>query len=353
MSYVSSAERYEDPSIRRSGRSGLQLPPLSLGLWQNFGHDRPFAAQREMVLGAFDRGVFHFDLANNYGPPPGSAESGFGRLLRTDLAPYRDELVISTKAGWNMHPGPYGSGGSRKYLLSSLDRSLERLGIDAVDVFYSHRPDPGTPLEETAAALDHVVRSGRAHYVGVSSYSADASRDMARLLRDLGTPLAIHQPSYSMLNRWIEEDGLLDVAEDEGFGIIGFSPLAQGLLTDKYLRGIPEGARGAQPGSFTGDALTDDLRDRLSALAALAERRGQSLAQLAIAWALRDARVTSLVAGASRLSQLEENLGALAGPELDEAEIAEIDGLAVDAGIDLWRSARLGGALPPLSAKTS
>lgn len=352
MSYVASEDRYESVPIRRSGRSGLQLPALSLGLWQNFGNDRDSSTQRETVLDAFDAGVFHFDLANNYGPPYGQAEVNFGKILRGDLAQYRDELVISTKAGWDMQPGPYGSGGSRKYLVESLDRSLDRLGLDRVDLFYHHRPDPGTPLEETARALDYIVRSGRAHYVGISSYSAAASRTMATLLRELGTPLAIHQPSYSMVNRWIETDGLLDVAAEEGFGIIGFTPLAQGMLTDKYVTGIPEGSRAAErDGSFTNQALTPDFVERLRALAALAAGRGQSLAQLAIAWALRDERVTSLVAGASRSSQFQENLAATHNTDFTEAELAEIDSLAVDAGIDLWADPRLGGALPPMSAR--
>ncbi|MGO3147330.1 MAG: aldo/keto reductase [Leucobacter sp.] len=352
MSYDASADRYDLTPIRRSGRSGLQLPALSLGLWQNFGSDREFATQRETVLNAFDRGVFHFDLANNYGPPFGQAEVNFGRILRDDLAAYRDELIISTKAGWDMHPGPFGSGGSRKYLVESLDRSLARLGLDRVDLFYHHRPDPGTPLEETAAALDYIVRSGRAHYIGISSYSADSSRTMAKLLRELGTPLAIHQPSYSMVNRWIETDGLLDVAEDEGFGVIGFTPLAQGMLTDKYIKGIPEGSRAADAeGSFTSQALTREFVDRLRALAEIAAKRGQSLAQLAIAWALRDERVTSLVAGASSSAQFEENLAAVAQTDFTPAELSEIDALAIDANIDLWADPRLGGALPAMSAR--
>lgn len=356
MGYAASEDRYDTTPIRRSGRSGLQLPALSLGLWQNFGDDREFGTQRETVLSAFDRGVFHFDLANNYGPPRGQAEVNFGRILEKDLAPYRDEIVIATKAGWDMQPGPYGSGGSRKYLIDSLDRSLERMGIDNVDVFYHHRPDPGTPLEETAAALDYAVRSGRTHYVGISSYSAEASREMARLLRDLGTPLAIHQPSYSLVNRWVETDGLLEAAEQEGFGIIGFTPLAQGLLTNKYLKGIPEGSRAADSdGSFTSTALTPELIEKLRALADIAARRDQSLAQLAIAWALRDSRVTSLVAGASSAAQLEENLGATLNTDFTEAELSEIDALVLDSsagtGVDLWADPRLGGALPPITAR--
>lgn len=335
------------------------MPLLSLGLWQNFGDDREFSSQRETVLGAFDRGMFHFDLANNYGPPYGQAEVNFGRVLRNDLSGYRDELIISTKAGWDMHPGPFGSGGSRKYLVESLDRSLARMCTDHVDVFYHHRPDPGTPLEETAAALDFIVRSGRAHYVGISSYSADSSRVMARLLRDLGTPLTIHQPSYSMLNRWIETQDLLGVAEEEGFGVIGFTPLAQGMLTDKYVGGIPEGSRAAAQGSsFTRRVLQDDVGTvRLKELAAIAASRGQSLAQMALAWALRDERVTSLVAGASRFSQFEENLGALENLTFSLEELAAIDeivGAVVSpggAGVDLWAAPREGGSLPEITAR--
>lgn len=350
MSYAASPERYDRTPIRRSGRSGLQLPALSLGLWQNFGNTRDPLTQRSTVLDAFDAGVFHFDLANNYGPLGGQAEINFGRILREDLAAHRDEIVISTKAGWAMQAGPFGTGGSRKYLVESLDRSLQRMDVDRVDVFYHHRPDPETPLAETAAALDFIVRSGRAHYVGISSYGAEASREMAALLRGLGTPLAIHQPSYSMMNRWIEADGLLDVAAEEGFGVIGFSPLAQGMLTDKYLAGIPEGSRAAAGGSFNAQALTGEVIERLRGLAAIAEARGQSLAQLAISWALRDARVTSLVAGASSSAQFTENLAALARTDFTAAEVAEIDEFAVDAGIDLWREARLGGPLPDISA---
>ena len=353
--YRPDADRYDLVPVRRSGRSGLQLPLLSLGLWQNFGDDRDYATQRETVLDAFDRGVFHFDLANNYGPPYGQAEVNFGRILREDLAPYRDELVISTKTGWDMQPGPYGVGGSRKYLVESLDRSLARLGLDRVDLFYHHRPDPGTPFEETAAALDHIVRSGRAHYIGISSYSAAASGEMARMLRELGTPLAIHQPSYSMLNRWIETDGLLDVAAAEGFGIIGFTPLAQGLLSDKYLGGIPAGSRGAEAGgSFTKLALTPELLERLRALAEVAVGRGQSLAQLALSWALRDERVTSLVAGASSAAQFEENLGATTRTAFADDELAAIEAALAgfdEAGIDLWAPPRLGGGLPDITAR--
>jgi L-glyceraldehyde 3-phosphate reductase len=302
MSYTAASDRYDRMVYRRTGRSGLKLPLLSLGLWQNFGDDRPFDDQRAIVRRAFDLGITHFDLANNYGPPYGAAEANFGRLLAEDLAPYRDEIVVSTKAGWDMWPGPYGVGGSRKYLIASLDQSLRRLGLDHVDIFYSHRPDPDTPLDETARALDHAVRSGRARYVGISSYGAEATREMARLLGALGTPLLIHQPSYSMLNRWIESDGLLDAAGELGFGIIGFTALAQGMLTGKYLGGVPEDSRAAAGGSLDQSMLSDETRGRVRALAAIAERRGQSLAQLALAWALRDERVTSLVIGASRVA---------------------------------------------------
>lgn len=348
MSYSAASDRYDRLQYRRSGRSGLQLPLLSLGLWQNFGDDRPFELQRAIVRRAFDRGVTHFDLANNYGPPYGAAEANFGRLLASDLAPYRDEVVVSTKAGWDMWPGPHGVGGSRKYLVASLDRSLGRLGLDYVDVFYHHRPDPGAPLEETAAALDAIVRSGKALYVGISSYSAEQSREMARLLAELGTPLTIHQPSYSMLNRWIETGGLLDAADDLGFGVIGFTALAQGLLTGKYLGGVPEGSRGASAGSFDRAVLTDGTVGHLRALNEIAAARGQSLAQLALAWALRDERVTSLVIGASSVAQLDENLDALDRPDFDADELAAIDDHAVEAGVDLWADARDGGPLPVL-----
>jgi L-glyceraldehyde 3-phosphate reductase len=350
MSFDDETSRYDRTAVRRVGRSGLHLPLLSLGLWQNFGDDRPHATQRELVLGAFERGIFHFDLANNYGPPYGAAERNFGRILQSDLATHRDELIISTKAGWDMWPGPHGAGASRKHLVASLDRSLERLGVERVDIFYTHRPDPRTPLEETAAALDHIVRSGRADYVGMSSYSAAASRELAGLLRQLGTPVTIHQPSYSMLNRWVEEEGLLDAAAEEGFGVIGFTALAQGMLTDKYLEGVPEGSRAASPGSSSSSALTDELRESLRGLAEIAAGRGQSLAQMALAWALRDPRVTSLVAGASRLSQLDENWRALERLDFEAGELAAIDELLdrADADVDLWRDARQGGEVPLL-----
>ncbi|HEY2700143.1 MAG TPA: L-glyceraldehyde 3-phosphate reductase [Pseudonocardiaceae bacterium] len=345
MSYLPDPARYDGGMrYRRSGRSGLDLPLLSLGMWHNFGDDRPFETQRAIALRAFDAGITHFDLANNYGPPYGSAEINAGRLFNGDLKPYRDELIVSTKAGWDMWPGPYGQGGgSRKYVLASLDQSLGRLGLDQVDIFYSHRYDPTTPLEETATALDTAVRQGKALYVGISSYTAENARIMARLLRELGTPLLIHQPSYSMLNRWIETDGLLDAAADEGFGVIGFTALAQGLLTGRYLDGIPADSRAAQDKSFDTDWLTDDLLDRLRKLNAIAERRGQTLAQLALVWALRDERVTSLVIGASSVAQLDQNVAALDNLELSAEELAEIDDLVTgQANVDLWRDARLG-----------
>lgn len=338
MTYRPDPARYEGVmKYRRSGRSGLDLPMLSLGFWHNFGDDRPFETQRTIALRAFDRGVTHFDLANNYGPPYGAAEINAGRILREDLAAHRDELIVSTKAGWDMWPGPYGQGGgSRKYVLSSLDQSLSRLGLDHVDIFYSHRYDPTTPLEETANALASAVRHGKALYVGISSYTAEDSRTMAGLLRDLGTPLLIHQPSYSMLNRWIETQGLLDAAADEGFGVIGFTALAQGLLTSRYLDGIPEGSRATQNKSFEIGWLTDGMLDRLRKLDAIANRRGQSLAQLALAWALRDDRVTSLVIGASSVAQLDQNVDTLRDLGLRAEELAEIeDLLAEDGNVDL------------------
>jgi L-glyceraldehyde 3-phosphate reductase len=342
MTYVADPSRYDAMIYRRTGRSGLDLPLLSLGYWHNFGDDLPFERQRAISRRAFDLGITHHDLANNYGPPYGAAEINFGRLMREDFAPYRDELVISTKAGWDMWPGPYGQGGgSRKYLLASLDQSLQRMGLDYVDIFYSHRFDSSTPLEETAAALATAVTSGRALYVGISSYDADHTRRMAALLRDLGTPLLIHQPSYSMLNRWIETEGLLDATEEVGAGVIGFTALAQGLLTSKYLGDTPE-AR-ASRASFDGSWVTDDVVRRLRALDDIAGSRGQSLAQLALAWALRDERVTSLVVGASSPEQLDQNVGALARLDFSADELARIDELvdgAVD--VDMWRGARNG-----------
>ncbi len=349
MSYFAAENRYDHMIYRRTGRSGLKLPALSLGLWQNFGDDKPFTQQQEIVRRAFDLGITHFDLANNYGPPYGASERNFGRILATDLAPYRDELVISTKAGWDMWPGPYGVGANRKHLLGSLDRSLHSLGLEYVDIFYTHRPDPTTPLDETAAALDHAVRSGKALYVGISSYGADASRTLAGMLRDLGTPVLIHQPSYSMLNRWVETDGLLDVADEEGFGVIGFTALAQGLLTGKYLGGVPDGSRASSAGSIGEEMLSAQTLERIRGLNAIAEQRGQSLAQMALAWALRDERVTSLVIGASRASQLEENVAALDNLSFTTEELAQIDEFAgTAAGVDLWADARGGGALPSL-----
>ncbi|WBB77274.1 L-glyceraldehyde 3-phosphate reductase [Micromonospora sp. WMMD882] len=330
MAYVAAEERYESITYRRCGRSGLLLPPISLGLWHNFGHDRPWERQRDIVRRAFDLGVTHFDLANNYGPPPGSAEENFGRLLAADLAPYRDELVVSTKAGYRMWPGPYGEWGSRKYLISSLDRSLRRLGLDHVDVFYAHRFDPDTPLEETMGALDAVVRSGRARYVGVSNYDSAQTARAAELLRDLGTPLLVNQPSYSMFNRWTESDGLLDTLERVGAGCVAFSPLAQGLLTDRYLGGVPADSRVRTSDFLSESALDDSTMSTVRALHQVAERRGASLAQLALTWALRDPRMTSLIIGASSVGQLEANLAAVAQPALSADELAEIDQILVD-----------------------
>ncbi|UQU62347.1 L-glyceraldehyde 3-phosphate reductase [Couchioplanes caeruleus] len=346
MTYAAAPDRYTSGmQYRRTGRSGLDLPVLSLGLWHNFGDDRPFETQRAIARRAFDLGITHFDLANNYGPPYGSAEVNVGRLLREDFRPYRDELVISTKAGWDMWPGPYGQGGgSRKYVLASLDQSLGRMGLDYVDIFYSHRFDPTTPLEETATALDTAVRQGKALYVGISSYDAQHTRTMAGLLRDLGTPLLIHQPSYSMLNRWIETEGLLDAAHEAGAGVIGFTALAQGLLTGKYLNGIPEGSRAAAGTSLDPDWLDDAMVSRLNSLNEVAQQRGQSLAQMALAWALRDPRVTSLVIGASRVEQLEQNVAALDIMSFDDEELATIDKI-LESGttsVDLWKDARQG-----------
>ncbi len=328
-------DRYDTMAYRRVGSSGLHLPAISLGLWQNFGDDRPLATQRDIVLRAFDRGVTHFDLANNYGPPPGSAETNFGGILRTDLRGYRDELIISTKAGYDMWPGPYGDHGSRKYLLASLDQSLGRMGLDYVDIFYSHRVDPDTRLEETMGALDAAVRQGKALYVGISSYSAERTREAAAILRGLGTPLLIHQPSYSMLNRWIEAD-LLDVLGEERIGAIAFSPLAQGLLTDRYLGGVPADSRLAAGGSFKREHLTDANLANVRALNEIAQRRGQTLAQMALAWTIRDPRVASAVVGASSVAQLEDNLAALEHLAFEPDELAEIDRFAVDGDLNLW-----------------
>ncbi len=335
--YEPAPDRYEHMTYRRCGRSGLDLPAVSLGLWHNFGHDRPLDTSAAIVRRAFDLGVTHFDLANNYGPPYGSAEENFGRLLRRDLAPFRDELIVSTKAGWDMWPGPYGDRGSRKYLLASLDQSLHRLGLDYVDIFYSHRFDPDTPLEETMGALAHAVRSGKALYVGISSYSAENTRRAAAILREMGVALLIHQPSYSLLNRWIEPD-LLDALGEEGVGCITFSPLAQGMLTDRYLNGIPEGSRASRNDSLSPDLLTHETMAKVRALNEIAAGRGQTLAQMALAWTLRDARVTSTLIGASSVAQLENNVAALDRIAFTADELAQIDRHATESGIDLWAS---------------
>jgi len=336
MTFVAADDRYDTMTYRRTGHSGLKLPVISLGLWQNFGEKHAFRTQREIICRAFDLGITHIDLANNYGPPGGAAEEKFGQILAKDLRDHRDELVISTKAGYRMWPGPYGEWGSRKYLLDSLDQSLRRMNVDHVDIFYSHRFDPDTPLEETMGALDHAVRSGRARYVGISSYSAAQTREAARILDELGTPLLIHQPSYSLLNRWIEEDGLLEALDEVGAGCIVFSPLAQGMLTDKYLQGIPESSRAAQDRSFKQDFLTEENLTKVRALNRIAEERGQSLAQLALAWALRDERVTTALIGASSVSQLENNLATLDKLEFSDDELAEIDTHATEGDLNLW-----------------
>jgi L-glyceraldehyde 3-phosphate reductase len=339
--YVPDAGRYENHEYRRCGRSGLRLPAISLGLWQNFGDDRPIATSRAIVLRAFDLGITHFDLANNYGPPYGSAEINFGRLFAEDLKPYRDELIISTKAGYDMWPGPYGEWGSRKYLLASLDQSLQRMGLDYVDIFYSHRLDPETPLEETMGALDAAVRAGKALYVGISSYGPRRTEEAAEILRELGTPLLIHQPSYSLFNRWVEPE-LLDVLEREGVGAIVFSPLAQGLLTDKYLDGIPDDSRVRRGNYLREELLTDENVERARALNEIARGRGQSLAQMAVAWVLRDARVTSALVGASSVAQLEQNVAALEKADFDADELARIDRFAVEGGINIWETSSRG-----------
>jgi L-glyceraldehyde 3-phosphate reductase len=335
MTYIAALDRYEQTPYRRCGRSGLKLPAVSLGLWQNFGDSSPLATQRAMLRRAFDLGVTHFDLANNYGPPPGSAEINFGRIFREDFRPYRDELIISTKAGYEMWPGPYGEWGSRKYLLASLEASLSRMGLEYVDIFYSHRFDQDTPLEETMGALDSAVRQGKALYAGISSYSPERTVEALQVLRSLGTPLLIHQPSYSMLNRWIE-GGLLDVLGAEGIGCIAFSPLAQGLLSDKYLNGIPEGSRASRNGSLSRDQLSDKTLAHVRALNEIAAARGQTLAQMAISWVLRDERMTSALIGASSVHQLEENLAAADKTTFTPEEIAKIDSDAVEAGINIW-----------------
>ena len=335
MSYVPAPARYDGMTYNRCGRSGLLLPAISFGLWNNFGSDHPLENSRAIVRRAFDLGITHFDLANNYGPPYGSAEESFGRLLASDLRPWRDELVISTKAGYDMWPGPYGEWGSRKYLLASLDQSLARMGLDYVDIFYSHRLDPETPLEETMGALDAAVRQGKALYVGISSYSAAKTREAASILRELGTPLLIHQPSYSLLNRWIEPE-LLDTLEELGVGCIVFSPLAQGMLTDKYLDGIPKGSRASRASSLSPALITEDALEKIRSLNEIAAGRGQSLAQMAIAWVLRDPRVTSALVGASSVAQLEDTVAALQSRGFDENELAEIDRFATDSGINIW-----------------
>ena len=335
MTYVPARDRYERMRYNRSGRSGLQLPAISLGLWNNFGYDHPFETGRAIVRRAFDLGITHFDLANNYGPPYGSAEENFGRMLALDLAPYRDELAISTKAGYDMWPGPYGEWGSRKYLLASLDQSLSRMGLDYVDLFYSHRFDPETPLEETMGALDAAVRQGKALYVGISSYSAEKTREAAEILRELGTPCVIHQPSYSMLNRWIEPE-LLDTVGELGIGCIVFSPLAQGMLSDKYLDGIPEGSRASRSATLSPDLLTPEVLEKIRSLNEIARLRGQTLAQMAVAWVLRDPRVTSALVGASSVEQLEANVAALDHVEFSPEQLDEIDRYATDSGINLW-----------------
>jgi L-glyceraldehyde 3-phosphate reductase len=335
MSYLPASDRYDNMPYRRTGDSGLLLPAVSLGLWQNFGHDRPLDVQRAILRRAFDLGVTHFDLANNYGPPYGSAEANFGRILNTDFRSHRHELVISTKAGYDMWPGPYGEWGSRKYLLSSLDHSLQRMGLDYVDIFYSHRFDPETPIAETMGALDSAVRQGKALYAGISSYSGQHTSEASAILRGLGTPLLIHQPSYSLLNRWIEHD-LLDVLAQTGAGCIVFSPLGQGLLTDRYLQGIPADSRASKDGTFSPKLLTEENLARVRALNEVASRRGQSLAQMALAWTLRDPRVTSTLIGASSVSQLEDNIGALDNLAFTNDELAEIDRYAAEGGINIW-----------------
>jgi L-glyceraldehyde 3-phosphate reductase len=336
MTYVPAENRYDGQMpYRRCGRSGLQLPAISLGLWNNFGDDKPLETQRAILRRAFDRGITHFDLANNYGPPAGSAETNFGRHMREDFRPWRDELIVSTKAGYDMWPGPYGEWGSRKYLLASLDQSLQRMGLEYVDIFYSHRLDPDTPLEETLGALDTAVRQGKALYAGISSYSGERTREAVNILRELGTPLLIHQPSYSMLNRWIEED-LLDVVGEDGVGLIAFSPLAQGMLTDRYLDGVPEDSRAAKGVFLTEDMITEERLEHVRALNQIAQGRGQTLAQMAVAWVLRDPRVTSALVGASSVRQLDDTLGALERLDFSDDEIATIDQHAVDAGINIW-----------------
>ncbi|SOC85369.1 L-glyceraldehyde 3-phosphate reductase [Ensifer adhaerens] len=336
MAWQPAENRYEKMKYNRCGKSGLKLPAISLGLWHNFGEDTPMATKRDICRTAFDLGITHFDLANNYGPPPGSAETAFGDILKTDFAGYRDEMIISSKAGYLMWPGPYGEWGSRKYVIASCDQSLKRLGLDYVDIFYSHRFDPDTPLEETCGALDHIVRSGRAQYVGISSYNSKRTREAVAILKDLGTPCLIHQPSYSMINRWIEEDGLVDTLEELGVGSIVFSPLAQGMLTSKYLNGIPDASRAAQDKSLNPDFLNEKNIENIRALNRIAEKRGQTLAQMAIAWVLRKGRITSALIGASRAAQVADCVAALDNPDFTDAELADIDTYAREADINLW-----------------
>lgn len=336
MTWTATDDRYEKMPYRRCGRSGLKLPAISLGLWHNFGDDTPHDTKVALARTAFDLGITHFDLANNYGPKPGAAESAFGEILRTDFAPYRDEMIISSKAGYGMWPGPYGEWGSRKYLIASCDQSLKRLGLDYVDIFYSHRFDPDTPLEETMMALDHIVRSGRALYAGISSYNSKRTREAAAILKDLGTPCLIHQPSYSMINRWVEDDGLLDTLDDLGIGSIAFSPLAQGMLTDKYLGGIPDGSRASQGKSLRTDFLSEDNLATIRALNEIAKCRGQSLAQLALAWVLRKGRVTTALIGASRPEQIRDCVRAIDNLDFTEAELEEIRETTREADINLW-----------------
>ena len=336
MAWQADENRYDNMLYNRCGRSGLKLPAISLGLWHNFGGDTPHEKKRAIARKAFDLGITHFDLANNYGPPPGSAEEAFGEIMRTDFAGYRDELIVSSKAGYLMWPGPYGEWGSRKYVLASLDQSLKRMGLDYVDIFYSHRFDPDTPIEETMGALDHAVRSGKALYAGISSYNSQRTREAASILRDLGTPLIIHQPSYSMINRWVEDDGLLDTLEGLGVGSIAFTPLAQGMLTDKYLNGIPETSRAAQDKSLRPSFINEPTIANIRALNEIAKRRGQTLAQMALAWVLRKGRVTTALIGASRPEQVEDCVGALRNRDFSDAELAEIDQYARESDINLW-----------------
>lgn len=336
MTFQAAQERYDTMEYRRCGKSGLKLPVISLGLWHNFGDDTPHERKLDIARTAFDLGITHFDLANNYGPAPGAAERAFGDMLKSDFAPYRDEMIISSKAGYLMWPGPYGEWGSRKYLIASCDQSLKRMGLDYVDIFYSHRYDPDTPLEETMMALDHIVRSGRALYVGISSYNSKRTREAATILKELGTPCLIHQPSYSMLNRWVEEDGLLDTLDDLGIGSIAFTPLAQGMLTNKYLKGIPEGSRASQGKSLRNEFLSKEALDAIRALSAIAERRGQSLAQMALAWVLRKGRVTTALIGASRAEQVKDCAAVVNNMDFTEAELQEIASTTIEANVNLW-----------------